>query len=230
MTGDELHDRHAQLPVEEHERCTVADVLPETAHIGRQGLVGVVFRRIDRDVAVELRPDPVIDTAHIIDQPCRANVGAAREPQREGHVAIQLERPPRVNTDDKQVKGFAFETLVVFGEEFQLGAAPKVRVKFLGSVKDILQLRTRPYVTRIASLKRLVVERGRDIRLVTALERQPHTVGLVERELQRVEQAVVILLIDIATHLRADGLPIKRNLSVQTTRQVLVAEHKLVCP
>lgn len=67
VAGNQLHDGHPQLAVEQQEGGAVPDVLLEAPHIGRQCLVGVILGLIHGDVAVELRADPVIDSAHVID-------------------------------------------------------------------------------------------------------------------------------------------------------------------
>ena len=109
-------------------RALFTDILTETAHVRGQRLVGVILGQISGNVTVELRGNPVIHAAHIIDEPRSARIRAACKPQCQRHIAIQLERAAGIKTDDEKIKSLFFKSLFVFGEQFQLGAAPKIRV------------------------------------------------------------------------------------------------------
>ena len=128
MAHDELYHRHAQLATQQHKRGAVADVLLESAHVGGQRLVCIVFRLIYPNVAVELGIDPVIHATHVVHEARGACVGGGGQTHREGHILVQFERVTCIQAHHQQILRFPFRPLVVFGENFHLGAAPQVGI------------------------------------------------------------------------------------------------------
>ena len=134
-----MHEGDSQLCAKHYERCAIADVLLEAAHVRRKCLVGVVLAEIDPDVAVELGENPVVHAAHVVNQPARPEVGAARNARRPRHVPIDLHRFAGIEPHHEKVHVVTVDAVLVFAENLDLAAPPQVGEQLLGGVEDVLQ-------------------------------------------------------------------------------------------
>ena len=149
MVGEVAEHGETQLAVQDHEVVAVAYVLPETSHVGGKGLIGVVLRVIDGCTLVEGGEDPVVDTAHIIDEFLLSKRTAAGNAVGPNEVATDTRVVPVIETDNNHVIGVACDALVVFGKHFSSCPDEQVGSDFLRVVVNQFGTQTTPVFVNI---------------------------------------------------------------------------------